>query len=375
MGRAVGSARPKRDPRGRNGLSHAQQWTWPGGYNNRRQEPPRCYQQSTEHRRPGSAQGAGSRARPPRPGTHWGWVAPWQPWQGGHWETPVPVHPPQQALGGSQRWCPPPAQQGQAGGRLQACLPTPPTGPAMGIGEGECGRRGVPAHLLATGLLATLSPRWLPGSGRRGDKWPSIPNEMGETRGPPGTQSPTSHTPHRPGGAEPPPPHGASPASPRLGVHNGQGPPQHGQGSPGRELLEGPESPGPGDTMGMHWGCAARSHTSAGGSGPRGDKDMRCFPCRDGPTVGQDWGGPSCFGLRVPLKPVCSWWEPDLPVLLYSMQAGPPSPLFWWAMPKSSPLFVCSPRGPAPAPLQQHPRSTGLVGEGVAVGMWGWDWG
>lgn len=43
-------------PRGFRGLSHPVApggWTWQGGESNRHQEPPRCYQQSTEHRRMG----------------------------------------------------------------------------------------------------------------------------------------------------------------------------------------------------------------------------------------------------------------------------------------------------------------------------------
>lgn len=83
--------------------------------------------------------------------------------------------------------------------------------------------------------------------------------------------------------------------------------------------------------------------------------------------------GLSCFGVRVPQNTHLPWSpacrEANL-VFLYLAKPGPPGPLFWWAMPKSHPLFVCS--SAAPAAPQKQDTSRGV---GLAVGTQGWQWG
>lgn len=90
----------------------------------------------------------------------------------------------------------------------------------------------------------------------------------------------------------------------------------------------------------------------------------------------------SCFWVRVPQNTHLPWgparWDKNL-VFLYLTKPGPPGPLFWWAMPKSHPFFVCSSAAPA-APQNQGPsRAMGLaVGTwdmGIVVGPWVWQQG
>lgn len=210
------------------GLTACPTWWCPGqghggGGSNRHQELPRCYQQSTQHRRPGRAGGAGRRGgwelgqSPP----HWHTlrldiegalrlVTPLAGCSGaGHWGPLGSVCPPWAQHSGVRAWGAlgmvlPKAQQGQAAGGPQPPFPAPLL---LARPRDGCWGRGmwgvVPGRLLATGLLATLPPGPVAWQRPRGDEWPSIPNEMGGGQGgrTPSTQGPSPYTLHCPGGA------------------------------------------------------------------------------------------------------------------------------------------------------------------------------
>lgn len=192
-----------------------------GRGSNRHQELPRCYQQSTQHRRPGRAgggwearglgagpepptlvhTGAGHRGGPgagdPHGRVQWGWAlgAPGvyvsQHSEVRPWGALGMVLPPSTAGPGS-RGTPTPTS-------LHPLLLARPRDGCWGRGMWGV----VPGCLLATGLLATPPPGPVAWQRPRGDEWPSIPNEMGGGRGgrTPSTQGSSLYTLHCPGGA------------------------------------------------------------------------------------------------------------------------------------------------------------------------------